>query len=42
MFIIGIFILVGGAVTKKKLLMIISIIPLVIALCQITMLFLCL
>ena len=38
--IIGILILVGGAITKKKWLMLISIIPLIIVLCQIAMLFL--
>ena len=39
-FIIGILILVSGAVTKKKGLILISIIPLVIALSQFAILFL--
>lgn len=38
--IIGILILIGGIVTKKKWLMLISIIPLVLAVGQLAMLFL--
>ena len=38
-FVIGILILIGGAVTKKKWLMLISILPLAVALVQVVMLF---